>query len=458
MLHEYPMLEVHISASEIMSGEGSELLIYDTVTGARKRPNKAVFNFLRLATGCNSFEQIVKELSQQSGEPVEKIWPGLSVTAEKMVENGLLQIMDLPAENPRKPPPSVELVQRLENVSLEITKQCNLQCSHCYADAGAKLKDELTVEEAKALIDQLADIGVLSITFTGGEPLLHPHLFELMGYARKKPLSVVLFTNGTLLTPETVQKLKELNIYKVNISIDGPDAETHDAFRGVCGSFAKTIEGVKLLREAGINIHASTCLTRLNYKRVKDMLKLLKDSGVSDSKVWPPTFSGRSDEKDVFITPEEFKEGMKAMREFEIKESGNGKEEFRYCKHLENCGVGWSAISIKCNGVVTPCPSFGEDFSLGNIKDESLRDIWNNSPFLNKLRTMSVFKTEECKECRFAAVCKGGCIADVYMRSGKFSCYDPYKCVAIKVTGDDIIPVAVDDVYSTDCALHFQRI
>ncbi len=453
----FPVLEDHISASQIISPGGSELLLYDTVTGARKFPNEAVFNFLNLANGAVSFREIVEELSNQSGESEDKIWPGLSAVTEKLVKNGLLKVSDRPFFPLRKPPPSVRLIQRLENVSFEATRACNLRCKHCYANAGEALTDELSLEEIYALIDQLADVGVLNITFTGGEPLLHPHLFEMMEYARKKPLSVTLFTNATLITPAVAQKLRELSVIRVNVSIDGPDSESHDQFRGMEGAFEKTIRGVKLLKEAGLTIHASTSLTRMNYRKVKEMLKLLKELGVEDSKLWPPTFSGRGNDKEVFITPEEFREVMKAMREFSSEE-GKEKEEFRYSKSMENCGVGWSALVIKCNGAVTPCPSFGEEFSLGTIRERSVADIWNNAPLLNRLRAMSVFETEECKGCTLAAVCKGGCIADVYMRTGTFSCHDPYMCVAFEVTKDDFVPVEVDDTHSGECALHFQSI
>lgn len=452
-LAKYPVLEDHISATEVVTPQGRDLLIYDTTTRMKKQANAAVFDFLRLATGETTFQQIVEELSQTSGESFDEIWPGLSGLADKMVKSGLLKVLDAPAEQVRCVPPPVELVYRLENVSFEITRQCNLRCKHCYADAGVKLPDELTTEEIFQVIDELYNTGVLSITFTGGEPLMHPHIFELMEYAHKKPLTVVLFTNGTLLTEDVVQKLKELTVYRVNVSIDGPDAGTHDTFRGVQGAFEKTMQGVTLLQRAGINIHASTSLTRQNYKRVKEMLSLLEEVGVTDSKLWPPTFSGRSEEELDFLTPEEFREAMVAMHEVEQE-----KREFKYCRTPENCGVGWGALVIKCNGVVTPCPSFGETFSLGSIREQPIRDIWNDSLLLNKLRAISVFKTEPCKDCEFAAFCKGGCIADVYMRTGEFSCYDPYMCIAFDVTRNDFVPVLVEDTQSADCALHFQNV
>ncbi len=443
--NKYPMLAGHISASEVITPEGSEVLVYNTLTGIKNRANRATFNFLILATGEKSCDVITAELSRQSGEPPEQIWPGLTTLVTQMVEKGLLTLSDSPFQNLRNPPPSVELVRRLESVSFETTRKCNLRCRHCYSDAGVQLEDELTVEEIKTLIDELADMGLLSITFTGGEPLLHPHLFELMEYAGKKPLTVLFFTNGTLLTPEIVSKLKELHVFRVNVSIDGPDPETHDTFRGLEGAFERTLRGVKLLREAGIPVSASVSVTKTNYKKMRQLLHLIRESGISDYKIWPISFSGRSDEKEIFLTCEEFREVMEASRKFEIEELGKKqKEEFRYSKEAKNCGIGVGALAIKCNGSVVPCPAFDESVSLGNVRTHSVKEIWNNSPLLNRLRALNVFETEICKDCQFAAICKGGCVADIYEKSGKFTCYDEYVCVAFDVTKDDFIPVEVD--------------
>lgn len=451
---QYPLLEEHISASEIITPEKSELLIYNTITGKKMFPNRAVFNFLKLAVGTKTFQEVTQELAAQSGESFKDIWPKLAVLAEKMVADDLLKVVDAPVQQPRKPPPSVEMKSRLENVSFETTKQCNLRCKHCYTDAHNQLPDELTTEEIKGLIDELADTGVLSITFTGGEPLMHPDIFELMEYAKKKPLTVLLFTNGTLITPDIVRILKGLPVYRVNISVDGPGAAIHDSFRGVKGAFKKTIEGIKLLKKAQIPVDISISVTKANYTKVKEILHLVYDLGANQFKLWPISFSGRPEEKGIFITPEEFRTVMEANREFEIEVlKKKEKEEFRYVKKLKNCGIGSGALAIKCNGVVTACPIFGDDVSFGNIREKSVKDIWNNSELLNTLRSINVFEIEPCKRCEFAAVCKGGCIGDIYGRSGEFTCYDPYTCVAFDVCRNDFIPVEVDDTPSTSLSV-----
>lgn len=445
-LKEYPVLNDHISASEVITPHQRELLVYNTLTGMKTYPNEATFNFLKAATGDAPFDQIIKTLAAQSGEPPEQIWPGLTALVEKMVNHNLLHVSASPSTV--RTVPSVHLVQRLESVSLEITRACNLRCKHCYSDSGRQLTDELTVKEIKTVIDELASIGVLALTFTGGEPLLHPHIFELMEYARKKPLSVLLFTNGTLITPEIVEKLKKICVYKVNVSIDGPDGTIHDQFRGVDRAFEKTVKSVHLLQKAGISVQASMSVTKFNYNMVKKILGLIKGLGITSYKVWPITFSGRPGGDDIFITPDEFREVVEALREVEMEESGKEKHVFTYSAKRENCGIGACTLAIKCNGAVTPCPVFGDGGVLGNVRTHTVADIWNSSALLNKLRSMSVFNTKECKDCTFAVMCKGGCIADIYERTKKFSCFDEYMCVAFDAAKEYIVPVEAEDTSS----------
>ena len=132
----------------------------------------------------------------------------------------------------------------------DFTHACNLNCKHCYQRAGRPLSDELTTEEAKRLIKELADADVVALAFSGGEPLMRPDFYELAAYARSLGIYVALATNGTLITKEVAKRLKKLDIY-VEISLDGASAKTHDEFRGVPGMFDKTINGIKKLCRSG---------------------------------------------------------------------------------------------------------------------------------------------------------------------------------------------------------------
>ncbi|MGC8620163.1 MAG: radical SAM protein, partial [Thermoplasmata archaeon] len=117
-----------------------------------------------------------------------------------------------------------------------ITKQCNLKCLHCYANAGPfKHKDELTLEEKLNVVDQFDEAGVTMLSFSGGEPLISPDFWKVAEYASKKGMYTTIATNGTLLTKENVEKLKKIGIKYVEVSLDAPEPKTHDMFRGVEG-------------------------------------------------------------------------------------------------------------------------------------------------------------------------------------------------------------------------------
>ena len=130
-------------------------------------------------------------------------------------------------------------------VSCAITRECNLKCKHCYSDAlDAAAPDELSTLEAKKLLDALADWGVQLLIFDGGEPLCRDDFFEIAKYASDKRMRIVVGSNGTLIDAVTAQRMKDVGVQCVQISIDGARSETHDAFRGEEGSFDKAMNAI----------------------------------------------------------------------------------------------------------------------------------------------------------------------------------------------------------------------
>jgi len=144
------------------------------------------------------------------------------------------------------------------------TWACNLRCKHCYASAGPRPRpSELTTEEALRTVRKLADAGVTIIAFSGGEPLMRKDIFEVLGVARDYGIYTALATNGTLITREVARRLRELDICYVEISVDGANPETHDAFRGVPGDFAAALRGVRNCVAEGLWTQVAMTLTRL---------------------------------------------------------------------------------------------------------------------------------------------------------------------------------------------------
>ncbi len=142
----------------------------------------------------------------------------------------------------------------------DFTHKCNLKCKHCYSNSGAIREEELTTQQAKDVVDQIADAGVTALAFSGGEPLTRSDFFEVARYAADRGLYISVATNGTLLTKENVQKLKQAKVNYLDISIDGACAKTHDEFRGVPGAFDKAVAGLKNCIEADLmRLHSDDC-------------------------------------------------------------------------------------------------------------------------------------------------------------------------------------------------------
>lgn len=165
-------------------------------------------------------------------------------------------------------------------VALEVTRSCNLACRHCRAEAHPEpFEGELTTGEIKNLLDSFAEAGSPMVIFTGGEPLLRPDIFELIDHAHKNGLVCACSPNGTLIDAENARKLKEAGVNRCSISIDGPDAKSHDALRGVPGAFEASMRGIRHLREAGLPFQINTTVTRNNLDSFKDIFDLCQNMG-----------------------------------------------------------------------------------------------------------------------------------------------------------------------------------
>ncbi len=150
----------------------------------------------------------------------------------------------------------------LRMIAWELTRSCNLACVHCRASSErGPYPGELTTEECYRVMDEIISFSKPVIILTGGEPLLRPDLFDLSSYGSAKGLRMVMATNGTLLTEDIIQKLKVSGIQRISISLDGPEAETHDAFRKVKGSFEGSLRGIEMAKKGGLEFQINTTIT-----------------------------------------------------------------------------------------------------------------------------------------------------------------------------------------------------
>ena len=332
----------------------------------------------------------------------------------------------------------VSASQRRPIVVWNITRSCNLKCLHCYSDSAAKrYPGELSTEEAKAVIDDLAAFQVPAILFSGGEPLLRQDLFKLADYARSKGLRTTLSTNGTLITEAVAQAIKDARFSYVGISLDGM-MEVHDHFRGVKGAFDRTVCGIRNLVGIGQKTGLRLTLTSYTIDQIDELFDFIEREGIRRVCFYHLVPSGRG--KEIFsINLEKTREGIARILErtrdilakgyplevltvdnhadgpyiyIKLKEEDNPSAEEIYKRICWNGGGLYSSgIGIACidsQGHVHP-DQFWTQYDLGSVRERKFSEIWTDpkEPLLNKLRNRSNHIYGRCRACRFFEACGG---------------------------------------------------
>jgi heme b synthase len=335
----------------------------------------------------------------------------------------------------------------LRLVAWETTRRCNLACKHCRAVAEDHPYDnELSTQEAFTLLDQIRETGTPIIILTGGEPLLREDIFDIAAYGHRIGLRMVMAPNGTLLTPDIVEKLKASGIQRISISLDGASPRTHDEFRGLTHAFDDAIRGIHYARDAGLEFQINTTITKTNLAEIPKILKLAEslgavahhifllvptgrgkyivDSGI-DAQEYEQTLNWFYDQRDK--TPLQLKATCAPhyYRILRQRTPAEGKTVSFETHGLDavtrGCLAGTGFCFISHVGRVQTCGFL--DVTCGDIRTESFRDIWKNSQVFNELRDFSKL-TGKCGACEFVRVC-GGCRARAYEATGSFLAEEP---------------------------------
>ena len=317
-------------------------------------------------------------------------------------------------------------------MSWNITRKCNLKCSHCYINATTKeLKNELTTYEAKNLIDQISEVSRPLLILSGGEPLLRSDVFELIKYGVSKGLKMGLGSNGSLLDSDTAHKLKQTGISTVSISLDSSKPGLHDQFRGVPGSWKKAINAIKVLREKNILVQINTTVTQQNYEEIDEIMSLAENMGVENFHLFFLVPTGRG-VKMSDITPAKYEAMIKTTfakasnhnlnvrpscaPQFMRIASAKGLDMRQW---IRGCIAGLYYCRVYPDGEITPCPYL--PIKLGNIKEKAFKDIWFDSKVFQSLRNFESLKGK-CGYCEYKSLC-GGCRARAYGLSSDFIDY-----------------------------------
>jgi len=345
----------------------------------------------------------------------------------------------------------------LKRINLEVTRKCNLNCRFCYNESDLNLKNEMTTGEIRHLMDEAAKMNVTEIRFTGGEALTRPDIFELIDYAiNKKQFYISLSTNGVM-SDRVFNELVKREINDVIVSIDGTE-NTHNMQRpakGNCNSYLSAISFIDRLKEFSCDkkfkvIRLNTVLTKITATEevARHLIELCRDKKLELVSFIYPQPSGRATKQiPYFLTNEEtytFNLVIKKLRR-EYTEKGYapkivmdydilGTEEVS--KHpvvprIKSCPAGREFLFISPEGNVYPCGavSFEGDnpFLAGNIRKNTLENIWTKSGSWESFRNLSKSKSQKCFSCDFwGKTCFGSCPITSWLLHSTLNGTDPY--------------------------------
>jgi len=345
-----------------------------------------------------------------------------------------------------------------------LTRACNLACDHCYieADAGAGSRDELTMDEALAAVDGLADAGVPLVLLSGGEPLLRPDLLEIAARARDRGIMTALSTNGTLIDRDVAEGLVDAGVGYAGVSLDGASAATHDRIRGRAGAFDRALDGIRASIEAGLRTGVRVTVTRENAGELDALLDLSTGLGVDRFCLYwlVPSGRGRDRHGDRQLGPEGV--GRVLDRLYERAEAlgpdrievlsvdapsdavalldrmaAAGSASLDAARQLLTlqggaCSAGRRVANIDPAGYVYPC-QFAQDeaFRIGNVRERAFGELWQDAenPVLTAFREKEGRLGGACGACADVGLCGGGCRIRAYRETGDLYAADPF-CTA----------------------------
>ena len=316
--------------------------------------------------------------------------------------------------------------------SLEVTPRCNVRCVHCYMGdfrSGDPTLRELSLEEIRGLVDQIAEAGCMDLLLTGGEPFVRPDMLDIYDYTREKGLIVTIFTNGTLLNPRIADHLAELPPFGMEISLYGASAETYERVTGIPGSYERCLRGIDLLLERGIPLKLKTMLLTLNVHEIDAMGAFAASRGLKFR--FDPLVNGAHDDKNEGPLSYRVDPGrvIEIERQDEVRCAEMNKFVQRYAggqvdsSRLYTCGAGRSSFHIDAYGRMSPCiTSRARSYDL---RAGTFREGWEQ--FMPREYSQPATRTTRCTDCRLRSFCEM-CVGRAYTESGDAEKPVDYLC------------------------------
>jgi len=298
-------------------------------------------------------------------------------------------------------------LNKLLTLELELSHECNYSCKYCYSSAGKKLDNELSFTEVCEIVDQAQNLGVQTIVIIGGgEPLLYPHLKDLITYIFSKQISIILFTNGSCLDKEMADFLWTHDVFPV-LKVNGIRPKTINWLCGNPQAYKYFIKAISNLQSAGYTkeknkIGISTIICRQNYDEILPLWKWVRSNNLIPyfERVSP---QGRATKYNMEITTEELKEVFDRLSETDHRDYNIQWESNHPPIAGSSCNRHFYSLYVKSNGDVIPCS--GIDYTVGNVRNSSLQNIIIESEVLQDLRHIDEKIKGKCKDCDNGLLC-----------------------------------------------------
>lgn len=327
----------------------------------------------------------------------------------------------------------------------EVTSACNLTCIHCHATSGKPGPDELTTDEGKKLIDQIAEVSAFrTLVYTGGEPLVRPDIFELLRHSQNVGFANIIATNGTLIDEEMAWRLKDHGVVCNAVSLDAANPARHNFIRNSPNGFDLVMRAIEATKKAGILLQINTTAMEYNMPELEDLIDFVDriDGGIMlmyqlvavgrGERIKNATLKKSANQQLSELISRK-QQTCKGIVEpvagpqywpylLEKKKRDNGLWLRLAEQVFHGCAAGRGFVYIKANGDVWPCP-FVEK-SGGNVRDQSFKSIYLTSTVFRNLRNRENTLKGLCGDCRYRKIC-GGCRGRALAYSGDYLAEDP---------------------------------
>lgn len=283
----------------------------------------------------------------------------------------------------------------LFQVEIDVTSKCNANCSFCFQGTHENKYYDMSLEKIVNLLDDLRSMGTFFIGFSGGEPFARADFLEILNEAKKRKFRISVISNGMLLSKSDIDRLAELQIDRVTISFHGISQDTYLKSFGINNPscFSRAIENIDYMLQKGISLGIAITVTKYNIGELEEITNFFLQKGLKSSDInYNMLLSGKRKINELMPTQEQITENVNYLSQ------KIGKEE----KHAL-CNAGIISCSIDSRGYVYPCTFFNN--YVGNIFEQSIKDIWENSHFLKILRSLKDSMFEKCADCALKGKC-----------------------------------------------------